>query len=50
MQQLNTLNLEREGYLVGYTTEHPSIRQIDARVHQLTGTIERDIIIGPVRM
>ena len=43
VQQLNALNLDRQGLLVQFTEEHPSVKQIDARVDQLTNTMAEEL-------
>ncbi|HIG53311.1 MAG TPA: polysaccharide biosynthesis tyrosine autokinase [Candidatus Handelsmanbacteria bacterium] len=43
VQQLNALHLERHGLLVRFTSEHPNLKQLDARVQNLTETMGEEL-------
>ena len=43
VQQINVLHMERKSLLVQFTTEHPSVKQVDARLAQLTDTIGEEL-------
>jgi len=43
IQQLHTLNLEKKGLLVQFTEEHPKVKQLDARIDQLIGTMGEEL-------
>ena len=43
VQQINALHMERKSLLVQFTTEHPSVKQVDARLAQLTDTIGEEL-------
>lgn len=43
VQQLNAVYLERHGLLVQFTLEHPNIKQLDARIKNLTETMAEEL-------
>ena len=43
VQQLNAVHLERHGLLIQFTLEHPNIKQLDARIKNLTETMAEEL-------